>query len=278
MGHMKKNRFKSDPLPLALLLLVLLIPFPAVASEKVYRNSLGMEFIRIPAGSFVMGSPENEPQRHSGEVQHAVTITRPFFLQTTEVTLKQWRALMGKRLFGRRKGPADLPVVRISWHDCMDFIKKLNLLGEGTYRLPTEAEWEYACRAGSTTAYNWGNDIGCSKAMYGNKRLKSDECLEYHRSVGQKRNCPAPVKSYQANAWGLFDMHGNVWEWCQDWFGDYPGTSAMDPLGPDSGPGKVRRGGGWSSDGGSCRCANRAFGRPPTKYRTTGFRVVRNVP
>jgi formylglycine-generating enzyme required for sulfatase activity len=199
-------------------------------------------------------------------------------MQTTEVTLKQWWAIMGKRFFGRRKGTDDMPVTKVSWHDCMKFIKKLNAQKEGVYRLPTEAEWEYACRAGSTTTYSWGNRINCSRAMYSNNSNKSRKCLEHVKSRGMAVDSSAPVKSYPPNAWGLYDMHGNVWEWCIHWHGDYPARAVTNPIGPDSGTRKIRRGGSWFGDGYSCRSANRNVGHPASRYRTTGFRLVRTEP
>ena len=277
---MDKTIKKSEKLSILFfifLLLGTLLPDSILASEKVFRNSVGMEFVLIPAGTFMMGSPKDERYRNKSEVQHQVTISRPFYMQTTEVTLKQWWALMGKRFFGRRKGPDNLPVVKVSWHKSMEFIKKLNALNEGTYRLPTEAEWEYAARAWTSTAYRWGNTIDCSKAMYHNNRLKENLCVDYVKSKGLPVDGPAPVKSYEPNAWGLYDMHGNVWEWCQDWYGDYPTGSVLDPAGPDAGTDKVRRGGSWFRYGSSCRSANRAKAHPSAKFQTTGFRVVREV-
>jgi len=252
-----------------------------LSKGKKLKNSLGMEFVLIPAGTFMMGSPADEPFRNKSETQHKVTISRPFYMQTTEVTLKQWRAVMGKKIFGRRKGKENSPVVRVSWFDCMKFIEKLNKRKKGTYRLPTEAEWEYACRAGTTTAYSWGNRIDCSKAMFQNNKRKSGRCVDYVRSRGLESDRPAPVKSYKTNPWGLYDMHGNVWEWCQDWFDDYPKGLVKDPKGPDSAKeikAKVRRGGSWYRYGTSCRSANRAYANPASRFHTTGFRLVREVP
>jgi len=246
----------------------------AFAAEKSFQNPLGMEFVRIPAGTFTMGSPPDEAGRGEFETPVRVTLTRPFFLQTTEVTLRQWWAVMGKRFFGRRKGAPDMPVAKVSWYDCMDFIEKLNERYRGTYRLPTEAEWEYACRAGSTTAYSWGNTIDCSRAMYGNKRHRFEECLEYVKARGLGTDGPAPVRSYPPNAWGLYDMHGNVWEWCQDWAGTYPVQETTDPTGPASGDKKIRRGGSWFGSGTACRAAARNYGHPASRYQTTGFRLV----
>ena len=223
-----------------------------------------------------MGSPPDEPYRSKSEseVQHPVTISKPFYMQATEVTLKQWWTVMGKRFFGRRKGTADMPVARISWYDCIRFIKKLDARNEGVYRLPTEAEWEYASRAGSTTAYSWGEAIDCSKAMFSNNSKKFGECLDHVRSRGLPVDRPAPVKSYPPNEWGLYDMHGNVWEWCYDWRGDYTKGPVVDPRGPDSGTLRIRRGGSWYGQGYSCRSANRANGHPASRFRTTGFRLV----
>ena len=259
-----------------------LIPAAGISGEKPFKNSLEMEFVLIPAGTFVMGSPPDELHRHQDEVQHKVTITKPFYMQTTEVTLKQWRDLMGAKFFGlwkwRWRGEGDRPKVKVSWFDCINFIKELNKRKEGLYRLPTEAEWEYATRAGSTTAYTWGEDIDCSKAMYANNSLKRAKCIEYIEAKGLPKDHPAPGKSYPPNAWGLYDIHGNVWEWCQDWYDEYPQAAVTDPTGPESGTIRVRRGGSWFRFGWSCRSANRNSGHPGSKYDTLGFRVVREVP
>jgi len=263
------------------LLLVLsstLFPGSAVAFEKTVTNSLGMEFTLIPSGTFTMGSPRDEPYRGSSEVQHRVSITRPFYMQTTEVTLKQWQSLMGRRLLGRQKGSDNLPVTQVSWFDCMEFLKRLNRLGEGKYRLPTEAEWEYAARAGTQSAFFWGDTIDCEKAMYGNNSLKYNVCQLYIQSIGVGIDQPAPVKTYPPSPWGLYDMHGNVWEWCMDWYGDLGKNPVTDPNGPESGAMRIRRGGSWFKHGHACRSANRSFGHPATRYSTTGFRLVRDVP
>lgn len=255
----------------------LLLGLPAFAMEKTFTNSMGMEFVLVPAGTFMMGSPKDEPHRNLDEVQHRVTISKPFYMQTTEVTLKQWWAVMGKKFFGRRKGSDNMPVVRVSWYDAQDFIDELNDLKKGVYRLPTEAEWEYAARAGSTTAYCWGKDIDCTKAMFDNNTQKSEKCIDYVELKGMATDQPGPVKSYPPNAWGLYDMHGNVWEWSQDRYGAYPTGETIDPRGPDSGSDWVRRGGSWFKYGYYCRSANRNFGLPTSRYQTTGFRLVREI-
>lgn len=262
----------------------LTLPHPAGAQGAVLTNSLGMEFVPILAGSFIMGSPKTEPGRGTSEAQHKVTISRAFYMQSTEVTVKQWQHIMGRRLFGRHRGPDNLPMDRVSWHDVMKFIRRLNSRAEGTYRLPTDAQWEYAARAGSTTAFNWGADIDCTRAMYGNNSRKRGPCVDYARAKGMKSDQSAPVKSYPPNAWGLFDMHGNVWEWCQDQFDPdrhrhqlYSIYDLSDPVN-ESGSYRIRRGGSWRSKESSCRSANRTFSHAGTRYKTTGFRLVRVAP
>jgi formylglycine-generating enzyme len=253
---------------------------PALGDEPAFTNSIGMEFVRIPAGSFLMGSPADEPYRGKGEIQHKVTISKPFYMQTTEVTIKQWQKVMGKpwyHIFMRPNKDGNLPVTRVCQYDIQKFLSKLNAMGEGTYSLPTEAQWEYAARAGSTTAYYWGNRIDCSRAMYANAEEGPDNCAEAVERRGLPENSPAPVKSYAPNAWGLYDMSGNVWEWCRDWFGPYSAKAQIDPQGPDSGEMRVRRGGGWFSPKYSLRSANRAYGHPASRLSTTGFRVIRLI-
>jgi sulfatase modifying factor 1 len=251
-------------------------PKAGASSLRAMENSLGMTFVLLPSGTFMMGSPEDEPFRNKDEVLHKVTLSQPFYIQTTEVTEAQWRSLMGRKWFGRREG-GDLPVVKVSWYDCMEFVEKLNRLGEGRYRLPTEAEWEYASRAGSQTAYTWGKTLDCAQAMFANNSADSQDCLEYAKKKGLPTDGPAPVKSYSPNAWGIYDMHGNVWEWCQDWYGPYPPYPVTDPKGPSFGSSKVRRGGSWFKGARLCRSANRNFGHPASRYATLGFRLVREA-
>ncbi|MBW1779258.1 MAG: formylglycine-generating enzyme family protein [Deltaproteobacteria bacterium] len=257
--------------------LIFLTPFHVTAQEKRLTNSLNMTFVLIPAGTFTMGSSLDEQGRRNDEIEHEVSIGRPFYMQTTEVTVKQWRAVMGTRFFFKKKGTDDMPVVKVSWDDCMEFVKKLNDLNEGVYRLPTEAEWEYACKGGGASVYGWGDTIDCSKAMYANNTLKTDTCVKFVQSKGLPTDQPAPVKSYAPNGWGLYDMTGNAWEWCQDWYGPYSKEPVVDPKGPASGSDKVRRGGSWYGLGSRCRCANRNFSHPANRYQTTGFRLVREA-
>jgi sulfatase modifying factor 1 len=273
----RKNMGSTFAVPGALFMILILGSAPGHALEPRIQNDLGMEFVLIQAGTFLMGSPQDEPNRNADEVQHDVSISKPFYIQSTEVTLGQWWAVMGKRMFGARKGPENGPVTSVSWFDTQEFIEKLNRRGEARYRLPTEAEWEFACRAGAMTAYAWGNTFDCTKAMYANNPVKSEECLPFAQSRGLPVGGPAPVKSYPPNRWGIYDMHGNVWEWCRDWYAPYEAKNAADPGGPGSGEFRVRRGGSWYRFGYYCRSANRNFGHPAARYQTTGFRLVREA-
>ena len=176
---------KVSTICLILITVIIIISFSVsiYGLEKTYTNTLGMEFVLVPSGTFTMGSPPNESHRGTSEVRHQVTISKPFYMQTTEVTLGQWHSIMGRRVLLRRKGSDNMPVTRVSWFDCMKFIKRLNKLGKEKYRLPTEAEWEYAARAGTKSPFSWGDTIDCDKAMYGNNSLKHDVCQLYVKSI-----------------------------------------------------------------------------------------------
>ena len=244
------------------------------AQEKQITNHLGMDFILVKPGSFMMGSPEDEQHRDKNEILHEMKIIKPFYLQSTEITVKQWKAVIGKKLFNRIKGSDNMPVVQVSFYDCLEFIKKLNKLNKGVYRLPTEMEWEYACRAGTTTAYSWGDTIDCSKAMFGNNSKKEPQCIKQFKSRGFLPNQAAPVKSFAPNPWGFYDMHGNVWEWCSDSYQDYKSHKAdkgYDLIKTDT---RIKRGGSWYKYGWYCRSANRAYAHPGAKFQTTGLRLV----
>jgi sulfatase modifying factor 1 len=274
---------KTAVLFLMALVSALFLPAATGAFEKTFTNSLGMEFVLIPAGTFTMGSPPSEPGHERDEVDHTAKISKPFYLQTTEVTVKQWQDVMGKPFFGGKKGSPNMPVVRVSWQDCGKFIKKLNARNEGVYRLPTEAEWEYTCRAGNTTPYGIGESINCDLAMYANNTLKHPACVDTVKSKGLPTDQPAPVKSYGPNALGLYDMNGNVWEWCEDWYHPYKPDVAVKSQSQgkapslESGTDKVRRGGSWYGTGDRCRCANRNYSHFANRYQTTGFRLVRET-
>ena len=223
------------------------------------RTFAGIEMVWIPAGSFDMGSPKDEKGRDKGETQHRVTLTKGFWMGKYEVTQAQWQAVMGNNP-SRFKG-SNLPVEEVSWNDCQDFIRKLNAKGQGAFRLPTEAEWEYACRAGTQSRFCFG-DSDSSLGTYA--WYRSNSGWKTHE-VGQK----------SPNRWNLYDMHGNVWEWCQDWKGDYPSGSVTDPTGPSTGSGRVRRGGGWRLNPRYCRSADRSGGGPGLRRDDLGFRLAR---
>ena len=239
--------------------------------EKKISNSIGMEFVYLPPGSFLRGSPSDELGRESDEKQQWVTLTNGFYLQTTEVTQGQWKAVMGVPPLHIINCTDNCPVERVSWNDAQEFIHKLNRL-EGThhYRLPTEAEWEYAARAGSNTAFANGEisirDCGYDSTLSDIGWYCGNSDTYPHHPVAQKN----------PNAWGLFDMHGSVAEWCADWYGHYPPGSVTDPMGTPNGTERVLRGGGLADDARSCRSANRYSLRPDIIFDYIGFRLVRS--
>lgn len=254
------------------------LPAKYAKLPKKITNDLGMEFVLIPPGTFKMGSPEGEPGHQERELLHQVTLTRPFYMQATEVTLGQWHKIMGTRwLAAKRPGGPNSPVVQVSWFQAEQFIYKLNHQGEASYRLPTEAEWEYAARAGNQGSFPWGEGIDCNRAMYANNSLKRHDCQNYYKSRGLPLDGAAPVKSFPPNAWGLYDMAGNVWEWVADWLGPYPTGPVSDPQGPVNGEWRVRRGGSWFGVPHHLRSANRNFAHPASKYNTLGFRLVKEI-
>ena len=243
----------------------------ACPSKNRLINSIGMEFVYVAPGTFTMGSPPDEYGRDDLERQHQVTLTKGFYLQTTEVTQKQWKAIMGENPSYFLNCGEDCPVEQVSWHDVQEFIKRLNQREKTRkYRLPTEAEWEYACRAGSKTAFTNG---GITKASCGyNPYL--DAVGWYYRN---SEKGPHPVALKKPNAWGLYDMHGNVWEWCQDWANKYPFHPVTDPVGPPTGLARIRRGGSWSHYPLFCRSAYRSWSDPDNKTPDMGFRLVRSL-
>jgi formylglycine-generating enzyme required for sulfatase activity len=210
-----------------------------------------MEFVLISPGEFVMRSPSTE------ERPHRVRITKPFYLGKYEVTQAQWEMVM-KNNPSQFQGNAK-PIEMVSWEDVQVFIRQINIREGGTkYRLPTEAEWEYAARAGSTTAYSFADDVR-QLALYA-------WCDKYETyRVGQLK----------PNAWGLHDMHGNVWEWVQDWYGSYSDKTVTDPQGPASGFLRVLRGGSWYGQADLCQSGYRYKLLPETRYNTIGFRLLK---
>ena len=219
-------------------------------------DGVALEFVLIRPGTFMMGS---EKGIDSERPIHKVTITKPFYLGKYLVTQEQWQAVMHKNP-SHFKGPKN-PVEKVSWRDCQNFAQKLQEQSPPhTFRLPTEAEWEYACRAGSTTEYSYGDD----ESQLGEYAWFGENSKSQTHPVGQKK----------PNAWGLFDMHSNVWEWCQDWFGRYDPADATDPTGPTSGVGRVWRGGGWDGAAAACRSARRRTYAPGFWYLRCGVRLV----
>jgi formylglycine-generating enzyme required for sulfatase activity len=241
------------------------------AADTTFTNTIGMEFVLIPAGEFDMGSPSDEEGRWSGEGPvHHVTIEDPFYMGKSEVTQAQWRAVMGDNpsFFS---GDDDLPVETVSWDDVQSFITKLNdKEGTNKYRLPSEAEWEYACRAGTTTRYSFGD----SESELG------DYAWYYDNSGGQTH----PVGQKKANSWGLYDMHGNVYEWVQDcWHSDYNGAPTDGSAWVVAcelgyyGVSRVFRGGYWHFSARSCRSACRRHVDPRDRDFILGFRLLQEV-
>ena len=216
-------------------------------------DSIGMEFKLIPAGTFTMVD---------GGEAHEVTVTKPFKMGVHEVTQAHYEQVMGVNP-SYFKG-AENPVEKVSWGDAVEFCRRLSDLpaekaAGNVYRLPTEAEWEYACRAGTTTMYSFGDD--------------DSELGDYARFRGNSGTKTHPVGSKQPNAWGLYDMHGNVFEWCQDWHGDYPSGAVTDPTGPAVGSSRVIRGGCWLDPAVICRSAFRSGYEPSIRDYYYGFRV-----
>jgi formylglycine-generating enzyme required for sulfatase activity len=222
----------------------------------------------IEPGEFMMGSPENEAQREDNEIQHQVSISNGFWLADTVCTQALWQAVMGKNP-SKFEGE-DRPVDSVNWKDAQRFIEKLNAIvpGQG-FRLPKEAEWEYACRAGTETPFWFGDQITPEQVNYDGNYPYVDG------KKGQYRKVTLPVKALTCNGWGLYQMHGNVWEWCQDWYGDYDLNSLVDPTGPAEGRQRVLRGGSWLSFGGSMRSAQRFADDPGFRSRECGFRLAR---
>lgn len=254
---------------------------------RIYTNQIGMRFVLIPAGQFIMGSPTSEKGRQKNEKQHRVTISKNFYMGETEVTQGQWNRLASPNPSVFKLGNR-YPVDSVSWHEAMQFISFLNKL-ENTdrYRLPTEAEWEYACRAGATTAFASG-PITTISCVDPEPALINTAWYCYNSGLaGPPRDfTPHPVKMLQPNAWGLYDMHGNVQEWVSDackshslWrrsIGPVTDTyqdNIVDPLG-EKGEHRVVRGGGWFQNGKYQRCAFRSFYRPAAVRNSLGFRVV----
>jgi len=240
------------------------------SGERMVKTVDGIEyaFRWCPAGTFTMGSPEDEPNRTLDETQHTVTLTRGFWMLETQVTQAMWQSVMGTNpsCFKGAKNPVEC----VNWDDCQSFCGQLSSKLGLTASLPTEAQWEYACRAGTTTAYSFGDSLNGREANCDGNYPDGTE------TEGPYLEKTVPVRSYAPNAWGLYDMHGNVLEWCQDRYDKnyYAESPASDPKGPNRGSCRVFRGGDWSSDAEDCRSANRCGDTPDYRDDDLGFRIV----
>jgi uncharacterized protein (TIGR02996 family) len=251
-------------------------------------NSLGIKLALIPPGTFLMGSPPGEEERIDNEgPQHEVTIGRPFYLGVCAVTQEQYERVMGTNpswfspgyRWAEEPDPGALPVENLSWDDAMAFCRKLSALPEEVrcrrvYRLPTEAEWEYACRGGasSSTPFHFGHDLSSTQANFNGSYPYGGA------SEGPFLERTTAAGAYPANAFGVFDMHGNVRDWVADWYGEYPAEKQTDPDGSLHGSERVARGGGWFDSAADCRASYRVSYAPSHRSFDLGFRLAANHP
>ena len=253
--------------------------FDVSAEEEIHTPrpthvdaNTGMTFVELTPGRFTMGSASSEAGRNPDETLHDVEISRPFFLAEREVTQQEWRAVMGTSPSRFSECGSKCPVENVTFFDVQQFIAKLNERPGATlrYRLPTEAEWEYACRAGTTGAFSSGDHLTTAQANYNGKMPYAGF------PIGEFRQHTTPGGTFPANPWGLADMHGNVWEWTADWYGPYSESASanIDPRGPDSGVKRVIRGGSWIFDANSARCGLRYTHSPQDKGFSLGFRLA----
>jgi uncharacterized protein (TIGR02996 family) len=250
---------------------------PCVPQRTVMlAEGVQMNFSFIPAGIFQMGSPEAEAGRHDDEVRHRVMLTRAFWLAVHPLTRGQWKAVAGT--CPGEDAPDDHPARNVSWDDCIALCELAGVKTSWRFRLPTEAEWEHACRAGTTTAYPTGDGPEAMKragwcnhdSTWGTGRRSLPGYLDYGAGAS-----PKPVRQFDPNAWGLSDMHGNVWEWCQDWYNHRyrPEGDRVDPSGPAQGTKRVLRGGCYFNDPPQCRSPSRQGFEPDLAAETVGCRI-----
>jgi formylglycine-generating enzyme required for sulfatase activity len=233
------------------------------SSLEVITNSIGMRLVLVPAGEFLMGSPDSDDMANGNieKPQHRVRLTQPFYLGVYPVTQEEYERVVGTNP-SHFQGDLRRPVEQVSWDDAVAFCQELSALEGVEYRLPTEAEWEYTCRAGSTTRWCFGD----SEAGLGDHAWYFGNSGGATHTVGEKK----------PNAWGLHDMHGNIWEWCADFVSKYGEAPSTDPQGPRTGSNRVYRGGGWDCGGGYCRSADRFGDAPSCRSINLGFRVARS--
>ena len=274
-----------------LLILTIGSCLPLLAEPRT--NSVGITLVSVPAGSFEMGSPPTEKSRRDDENIVSVSFDTAYFIAQTEVTQKQWRDVMGTSfsdLVDKQEGPLgrganlsnkvsglgdDMPMCFVNWSDALAFCKTLTkkeqdaglIPKEMIYSLPTEAQWEYSCRAGTKTVFGFGDTLTSKDAnFYGKLPYGVSEEGEYRKKMTQ-------VKTFQPNPWKLYDMHGNLYEWCLDWYGEsLPG--GLNPKGPERGDGRIIRGGAWDRKATSCRSAYRYSRDPVRRAHNIGFRIV----
>jgi formylglycine-generating enzyme required for sulfatase activity len=278
---------KSSVSCMALIGLVVLQSTNSILAQvpEEITNSIGMKLVLIPKGTFTMGSPPDEEGSTDDETQHEVTFGSDYYLGVYEVTQAQYQKVMGKNpsYFGNDKvierhpktgrvvkegDSSNHPVETVSWEEAVTFCKRLSELpaeksAGRVYRLPTEAEWEYACRADSETAYSFGEN--------------SESLSNYAWWSGNSQKRTHAVGLKQPNAWGLYDMHGNVWEWCSDWYAHHSKDAVIDPRGPENGSTRVYRGGSWNRPAELCRSAARSKIDPSSRSNNFGFRVAMDV-
>jgi formylglycine-generating enzyme required for sulfatase activity len=261
---MRKHNFISAYFVLGFLVLFCPVSSPTASGqekEREFTNSIGMKFVLIPAGVFTMGSPLDTYKRRDDETQHQVALSRSFYIQTTEVTQGQWKAVMGRNPSYFWRCGDNCPVDNVSWDDAQDFIRGLNAReNTSRYRLPTEAEWEYACRARSQTLFSFGESI------------EGLDSYGWFHENSENKTHPTGLKL--PNAWGLYDMYGNVAEWCKDSYGKYQSGSVTDPDGPTSSASRVLRGSSWNIFKWVINSANRDHIYPACRSRDIGFRLV----
>ncbi len=259
-------RFEMRSVLLCFLLVFGLLTPVYGQQPKAITNSIGMKLVLIHAGSFTMGSPAADGRKEETP-PHEVTISKSYYLGSYEVTQDQYEKVIGSN--PSRFNGSKYPVERVSWDDAVSFCQKLSEMPEEKaagrrYQLPTEAEWEYACRAGSTTSYSFGDT--------------AESLGEFAWFGENSEQEPHPVGEKKPNRWGLHDMHGNVWEWCQDWHADYTSDEATDPQGPIRGLHRVYRSASWEVDACDCRSATRGCCLPLIRIHEIGFRVAMSLP